>query len=62
VFLVASHAVAMTVSVGVAAFPEHGRDFTTVRQAANVAEHRAKKAGGNCVIVAELPAAASSTS
>ncbi len=54
-FGVASRAVTMTVSIGVAGFPEHGQDFSKVRQTANFAEHRAKKAGGNCVIVAEVP-------
>ena len=48
----------MTVSIGVAAFPEHGDDFVKVRQTANFAEHRAKKAGGNCVIVADVPESA----
>jgi diguanylate cyclase (GGDEF)-like protein len=54
-FSVASSVVTMTVSVGVAAFPDHGQDFAKVRQVANFAEHRAKKAGGNCVTVADVP-------
>ena len=58
-FGVASRVVTMTVSIGVAAFPEHGDDFAKVRQTANFAEHRAKKAGGNCVIVADVPESAS---
>ncbi|HKW00996.1 MAG TPA: GGDEF domain-containing protein [Vicinamibacterales bacterium] len=54
-FGVASSVVTMTVSIGVAAFPDHGQDFAKVRQIANFAEHRAKKAGGNCVVVADAP-------
>jgi len=59
VFSVGSRPIIMTISVGVAAFPEHGTDFVSVRRTANVAEHRAKKAGGNCVVVAEIPGPAS---
>ena len=55
-FGIASRTTSVTVSVGVAAFPEHGTDLTSVRRTANLAEHRAKKAGGNCVVVAEVPA------
>jgi diguanylate cyclase (GGDEF)-like protein len=38
---------AVTVSVGIAVWPDHGRNFVEVLAAANSAEHVAKKQGGN---------------
>jgi diguanylate cyclase (GGDEF)-like protein len=45
----------MTVSVGVASFPEHGTTMETLLAAADEALFRAKRAGRNCVQVAEAP-------
>ncbi len=41
----------LTVSIGVAAFPEHGSDLNTVITAVNKALNRAKSGGGNRVVV-----------
>lgn len=44
----------LTVSVGVAVWPNHGRTFAEVLQAANNAEHTAKLSGRNRVESAKL--------
>jgi diguanylate cyclase (GGDEF)-like protein len=51
-FPVGDIAVRITLSVGVALFPKDGSTFDEVLRAANAAEHAAKKAGRNCVVVA----------
>jgi diguanylate cyclase (GGDEF)-like protein len=43
--------VPITVSVGVAGFPEHGDDFKTVLSRADQAMYQSKKSGRNCVSV-----------
>jgi diguanylate cyclase (GGDEF)-like protein/PAS domain S-box-containing protein len=40
----------VTLSIGVATFPEHGEDKFTLLQAADIALYEAKKAGRNCYI------------
>lgn len=45
----------ITISVGVANFPEHGNSIEDVVKAADKALYAAKQAGRNCVIVAEAP-------
>jgi len=42
----------VTVSVGLAVFPDHGRTVDALLRAAEAALHRAKSAGGNCVVTA----------
>jgi GGDEF domain-containing protein len=42
----------MTVSVGVASYPQDGATVAEVIPAANIAEHQAKSAGRNQVIAA----------
>ena len=49
----------VTVSVGVAAFPEHGASSKTLLEAADAALYRAKREGRDRVLMAELPAEAS---
>ena len=51
-FKVHSEDVHVTISVGVASYPKDGSTFTEVLQKANVAEHAAKAAGRNRVVVA----------
>ncbi|MFO7859371.1 MAG: diguanylate cyclase [Ectothiorhodospiraceae bacterium] len=45
--------VAMTVSIGVAAYPDHGEDAGTLMARADAALYAAKKAGRNCVVTAD---------
>ncbi len=45
----------ITVSVGVASFPEHGATMEALLAAADESLFRAKRAGRNCVIAAEEP-------
>lgn len=42
-----------TASLGVAAFPEHGKDWEEIIQAADAALYRAKEEGRNRVVVAQ---------
>ncbi len=42
-----------TASLGVADFPEHGKDWKEIIQAADAALYRAKKEGRNRVVVAQ---------
>jgi diguanylate cyclase (GGDEF)-like protein len=49
----------VTVSVGVAALPEHGASSKTLLEAADAALYRAKREGRDRVLMAELPADAS---
>jgi diguanylate cyclase (GGDEF)-like protein/PAS domain S-box-containing protein len=49
----------VTVSVGVAALPEHGASSKTLLEAADAALYRAKREGRDRVLMAELPAEAS---
>lgn len=44
---------AVTVSIGVATFPQHGRDSEDLLQLADEALYRAKREGRNCVITAD---------
>ncbi len=44
--------VSLTISVGVAVYPEHGQDAETLCAAADKAMYRAKERGRNCVVVA----------
>ena len=52
-FRVYSEEAVITVSVGVAAYPDDGATFAEVLRAANIAEHEAKAAGRNVVVVSE---------
>ncbi|MBA2725314.1 MAG: diguanylate cyclase [Actinobacteria bacterium] len=45
----------LTVSIGVAAYPEHGDKYGALVDAADGALYRAKQAGRNCVVLAEEP-------
>lgn len=44
----------LTISVGVAVFPEHGQNESDLVAAADAALYRAKEEGRNCVRVAEV--------
>ena len=44
---------AVTLSLGVAVFPKHGKTSTAVLKAADTALYRAKHAGRNCVCMVE---------
>jgi diguanylate cyclase (GGDEF)-like protein len=43
----------ITLSVGIAMFPDHGENGQAVLQAADAAMYRAKQAGRNCVVATE---------
>jgi diguanylate cyclase (GGDEF)-like protein/PAS domain S-box-containing protein len=43
----------VTISIGVALFPDHGTDIETIRRLADEALYRAKREGRNCVRLAE---------
>jgi len=43
----------ITLSLGVAVYPQHGRTIDAVLRAADAALYRAKQAGRNCVMAAE---------
>jgi diguanylate cyclase (GGDEF)-like protein len=45
----------VTISVGVAVFPDHGSTGEDILKSADIALYRAKRAGRNCVVVAEIP-------
>jgi diguanylate cyclase (GGDEF)-like protein len=45
----------MTVSIGIASYPEHGESFVSLIEAADKALYRAKQTGRNRVCVAERP-------
>lgn len=47
-FLVENRTIFLTVSAGVALYPEHGNDIDTLIRHADTATHQAKKQGGNC--------------
>ena len=47
---------AVSISVGVAAYPDHGSDAAGLLRAADVALYAAKAQGRNCVVVADNPA------
>ena len=51
----------VTTSQGLACFPDHASDAKTLREAADAALYRAKEAGRNRVVVADAPAASSSS-
>ena len=44
---VGEHSLAINASIGIAVFPEDGRDFDTLSQRADIAMHRAKQEGRN---------------
>lgn len=46
---------AVTTSVGVAAFPEHGQSVVELLRAADMALYAAKRGGRDCVVVADPP-------
>ena len=52
-FTVGSQDIRLTISVGVASSPGNGSTYVEVVRAANVAEHSAKDAGRNRVVIAE---------
>ncbi len=41
----------LTVSIGIARFPEHGQNYDSVKQAANAAKRLAKERGKNFVVI-----------
>ena len=43
----------ITLSIGVAAYPQHGRNMETVLRVADTALYRAKQEGRDCIVVAE---------
>lgn len=47
----------VTVSLGVACFPEHGKDPSELQRNADLAMYQAKAAGKNCTVVYRRPAA-----
>jgi len=49
--VVDEHAIAIRASMGIAMFPEHGRDTNVLRECADRALYRAKSDGGNRAIV-----------
>ena len=53
---VAEHSLVVTSSIGIAMFPEDGRDFDSLAQRADIAMHRAKQEGrnGNRFFAAEM--------
>lgn len=48
-FIVDNNEQKITVSIGIALWPQHGNDFSEVLAAANKAENQAKKSGKNKV-------------
>lgn len=42
----------ITISIGVACFPDHGRDVTSLIASADISLYRAKNSGRNCVLLA----------
>jgi diguanylate cyclase (GGDEF)-like protein len=49
------HRLSLTASIGVAIYPEHGRDFEQLTQSADAALFKAKQSGrNNCKVFAEL--------
>ena len=53
IFKINGHEQRLTVSIGVAIWPQHGRTFNDVLAAANRAEHLAKDKGRNTVVLAD---------
>lgn len=50
--------VPLTISIGIAVFPQHGRSPDVLCAAADKAMYRAKQSGRNCVVMASAPAEA----
>ncbi|WP_417530667.1 diguanylate cyclase [Marinobacter lipolyticus] len=50
--------VPLTISIGIAVFPQHGRSPEALCAAADKAMYRAKQSGRNCVVMASAPAEA----
>lgn len=50
--------VPLTISIGIAVFPKHGRSPDALCAAADKAMYRAKQSGRNCVVMASAPAEA----
>lgn len=46
-FELANHCIRISASIGVAAYPEHGNDETTLTKSADIAMYNAKNGGGN---------------
>jgi len=46
-----------TLTFGVASFPKHGKDLEALLAALDEAVYRGKRAGGDCVVLAESPGA-----
>lgn len=46
-FRINSHAFSITISIGIALYPNDGEDFETLLQKADIAMYKAKEAGGN---------------
>ena len=51
-FLLGEHELAISASIGIALFPEHGDDEVSLNRAADQAMYRAKDSSGNCVHLA----------
>jgi two-component system cell cycle response regulator len=60
-FAVDGFSIPVTMSLGIAAYPEHGLSEKDVKEAADVALYRAKRSGGNRVEHAELGATGEET-
>ncbi|MGC8119715.1 sensor domain-containing diguanylate cyclase [Marinobacter sp. VGCF2001] len=53
VLLESGHSIRLTISVGVAVFPDHGESLDSLCAAADKAMYRAKKQGRNCIAMAQ---------
>ncbi|MCK9387978.1 MAG: diguanylate cyclase [Sulfuritalea sp.] len=54
-FEIAEHVIHISCSIGIAMFPEHGKDEGLLLKSADAAMYRAKERGRNCVEVANHP-------
>ena len=52
-FLIDSHALAISASIGIGIFPEHGSDDVTLIKSADDAMYRAKDAGRDRLVFAD---------
>ena len=57
-----SNSIALTMSMGIALFPDDGDTLELLRQRSDSAMYRAKRAGGNCIVMANEDASLDATS